>query len=202
MLEKNIKKNKKVLITSLCMPYMSTITKNNIERRIEGHVEKDISKQPLEKKVKRGNISLKGILMMCGHVISISFLYVIVKILSKTVHSNQISFLYRVIIFIMSFILSVKGGLIRNLKTERIELHFLRAFFSIIGSLCMFYALTSLPLTDTTALSKLEHSIMVVLGITVLKEPVTKNKILHAIISLNLFILSIKINKFSSGAFK
>ena len=132
----------------------------------------------LEKKTLSTTSNVLGISMMCVHAISISFLYIIIKLLSVNIHSNQISFLYKLIILIIITISSVKKGIIRNLKTKKIKLHILRGIFSIFGSLSMFYALTTLQTTNVIALSKLEHSFMVILGIIIFKEQVTQSKII------------------------
>ena len=85
--------------------------------------------------------TLSGVLLMLLHAISMSFIYTIVKKLSKDLHPNQITFLYKftVLIFIVPW--CIIGGFGRNLRTNKLGLHVARGTFSVMGSLCFFYFL-------------------------------------------------------------
>ena len=127
---------------------------------------------------------MKGIIMMMIHAVSLSILYVVVKKLTQFMHSDQIGFLYRFTIFIIVVISSIKGGFKKHLSTKRIELHALRGVFSILGSLSMFRALGYIGATDAAALSKLEHSFMVIIGICFFKERISLSKFILLISSI------------------
>lgn len=121
--------------------------------------------------------NIRGILMMLVHAIAMSALYVVVKNLTDAIHPDQIGFLYKFTILIIVLISCLDGGLKKHLQTKKIELHALRGFSSILGSLSMFRALSYIGATDAAALSKLEHSIMVLVGVFVFNEKITIPKI-------------------------
>jgi S-adenosylmethionine uptake transporter len=122
--------------------------------------------------------NIRGILMMFAHAISMSALYVVVKNLTDYMHSDQIGFLYKFTILIIVSISCLDGGFKKHLQTKKIELHALRGVFSILGSLSMFRALNYIGAGDAAALSKLEHSIMVLVGVFVFNEKITMSKII------------------------
>ena len=116
--------------------------------------------------------------MMIVHAISMSVLYVVVKDLTKYVHPDQVGFLYKFTILIIVSISCLDGGFKKHLQTKKIKLHILRGVFSILGSLSMFRALSYIGASDAAALSKLEHSIMVLVGVFAFNEKITVSKVI------------------------
>ena len=132
--------------------------------------------------------------MMIVHSISTSVLYVVVKNLTQYMHPDQIGFLYKFTILIF-VIISCHGNFKQHLTTRKILLHAFRGMFSILGSLSMFRALSYIGAADAAALSKLEHSIMVLIGVFIFNEKLTLQKI---ILLIGSFIGAILIFDFSN----
>jgi drug/metabolite transporter (DMT)-like permease len=122
--------------------------------------------------------NVSAILMMMVHSVSMSVLYVVVKNLTQYMHPDQIGFLYKFTILIIVTISCLDKDFKNHLKTKKIKLHICRGVFSILGSLSMFRALSHIGAADAAALSKLEHSIMVLIGVFVFKEQLSKSKII------------------------
>ena len=116
-----------------------------------------------------------GILYMMIHVISLAILYAAVKALTKDLSSSLIVFLYKISILVFIIPWCFSQG-ISGMKTNRIWLHVTRAFLSIMGQLCMFYAIKHIGLSDVTAVQYLEHVIVLIIGILYFKEKATKTK--------------------------
>lgn len=123
-----------------------------------------------------------GILYMVIHVIALAVLYAAVKELTKELSSNLIVFLYKATIVICILPWCFYQG-ISQMKTNRIGLHMIRGFLSIMGQLCMFYAIKHIGLSDVTAVQFLEHVIVLLIGILYFKEKATKTKFAAIIIS-------------------
>ncbi|MFQ3307015.1 MAG: drug/metabolite transporter (DMT)-like permease [Candidatus Midichloriaceae bacterium] len=117
---------------------------------------------------------------MTANALFMSLLYVIVKILTRDMNfsSNQVGLLYKVSIVIITLISCLKLGFIYHLKTKKLLFHALRGFFSIIGSLSMFYAVSILNVVDAAAISELTPAVMVIAGVLVFNEKLTSPKIL------------------------
>lgn len=120
--------------------------------------------------------NLMGIGFMLLHAISLSVLYAVVKSLTHELDSNMVVFLYKFTILILALPWCLSSGL-NGLKTEKMNLHVFRAFFSTMGSLCMFYSLKYIALGDVTAVTKLEQIVLLIIGILYFKEKITKTKI-------------------------
>lgn len=69
------------------------------------------------------------------------------------------------------------------MKTSHLGLHFIRAFFSICGSLCIFYAIKHIALADISAIQYLEHILVLMIGIVYFGEKTSKTKVLVIILS-------------------
>ena len=124
--------------------------------------------------------NLLGILLMVANAFFMSLLYIIVKILTNRYYysSNQVGLLYKLSILVVTLMSCLKLGFIHHLKTEKLFFHALRGFFSIMGSLSMFYAVSVLNVLNAAAISELTPSFMVVAGILVFKEKFTKHKMI------------------------
>jgi len=120
--------------------------------------------------------NIYGILFMLLNAISIAILYVSIKNLTQDLSSHLILFLYKFSIFILILPWCFHGGL-KSLKTNRLALHASRGFLSISGSLCLFYAIKYIELTDITAIGYMEQVILVIIGIFYFKEKATNTKI-------------------------
>ncbi len=123
---------------------------------------------------------LSGILLMIANAFFMSLLYIIVKILTNNLGftSNQMGFLYKITILILTLCSCLKLGFIHHLKTKKLFFHALRGFFSIIGSLSMFYAVSVMNVINAAAISELTPVFMVIAGILVFNEKITLPKII------------------------
>lgn len=122
---------------------------------------------------------LSGILLMTTNAFFMSLLYVIVKILTKDMHisSNQVGLLYKLSIVIITLFSCLNLGFVHHLRTQKLFFHALRGFFSIVGSLSMFYAVSILNVVDAAAISELTPSVMAITGIIVFNEKLTSPKV-------------------------
>ena len=116
-----------------------------------------------------------------------SLLYIIVKVLTNeySFASNQVGLLYKLSILVITLISCLKEGFIHHLKTKKLLFHALRGFFSIMGSLSMFYAVSVLHVLNAAAISELTPAFMVITGIVVFNEKFTKSKMIFLIGSLS-----------------
>lgn len=142
--------------------------------------------------------NLMGIGFMLLHAVSLSVLYALVKLLTKDLNSNMVVFLYKFMIFFFALPWCLWGGF-KTLKTDKIGLHLSRAFFSTMGSLCIFYAIKHIGLADVTAVTKLEQIILLIIGIFIFKEKITKTKIGVILASLVGALLIIRPDLFPFG---
>ncbi len=139
---------------------------------------------PLPWKIKPSR-NISGILLMFSHAIAMSALYIVVQLLGNYMHALQAVFMMTFIMFLIVLASCFdKEGIAQHLQTTKLELHALRGVVSALGGLSMFYAVSILNVTDAAALSKLEHSLMVILGIIIFKEKFTIPKIILLIGSL------------------
>ena len=117
---------------------------------------------------------------MVASAFFMSLLYVIVKILTNEYNfsSNQVGLLYKLSILIITLTSCLRLGFIHHLKTKKLLFHALRGFFSIMGSLSMFYAVSVLNVLNAAAISELTPAFMVVAGSLVFNEKLTRPKII------------------------
>lgn len=120
--------------------------------------------------------NMYGLFMMLLHVLALSVLYLSVKLLVKDLSSNIVVFCYKLSLLVVSFLLCIPKG-IKSLHTNRVGLHFIRAFFSICGSLCLFYAIKHISLADISAIQYMEHIVLLIIGIVYFGEKCSKTKI-------------------------
>ena len=108
-----------------------------------------------------------------------SLLYIIVKILTNdfSFTSNQVGLLYKITILILTLLSCFKRGFVHHLKTKKLLFHTLRGFFSIMGSLCMFHAVSVMNVLNAAAISELTPAFMVVAGVLVFNEKLTTPKV-------------------------
>jgi S-adenosylmethionine uptake transporter len=120
---------------------------------------------------------LLGIILMVIHAATLSAVYVIGKRLGKSLSGDQIAFLYKAGVLICTIPLLTKGGIMNNLKTNRLKLHGLRAVFSLAATICFYRGLLQVPALDATAITFLEPIIALVAGIIYFKESIKISKI-------------------------
>lgn len=96
---------------------------------------------------------------------------ILVRQLSADYSSFEILFFRNLVSVCILLPLAMRSGL-SSLKTQRLQLHSLRALLSYIGVLLLFYGIANIPLPDVTALSFTQPLFVVVLAALILKEVV------------------------------
>lgn len=128
--------------------------------------------------------TLAGIMFMLLNALCVSFTVIISKDLTRSLHPNQVLFLYKIAVLIMIVPWCFIGGVKRNLKTKKLGFHVARSAFSVIGHLCFLTALASnMNPLDVTALTYLEPIILMVIGATYFKEKFTNSKLMMIALS-------------------
>lgn len=123
--------------------------------------------------------TIYGIILILIHAVAMSVLYIVGKTMSHIIHPNQVSFLYKFSILLSIIPWCFQGrGIIANLKTDKIKLHFARSVFSIMAVICFHYGLSKIQVGDAAAITYLENAILVIIGIVYFKEKITKAKII------------------------
>lgn len=143
--------------------------------------------------------NIMGIGFMLLHVIALSVLYATAKSLTSELNSNLVVFLYKFSILIIVLPWCLSTGF-KGLKTSKIHIHAVRAIFSTLGSLCMFYSLKFIPLADVTAITKMEQIVLLIIGILYFKESITKTKVGVILLSFFGAMMIIRPDLFSLGA--
>ncbi|MBA8667478.1 DMT family transporter [Holosporaceae bacterium 'Namur'] len=145
----------------------------------------------IKTKLKNDKVS-SGILLMIVHAIAMSGLYVVSKKLMHTLHPNQVAFLYKFAILIAIIPWCFVGGIKKNLKTNKLGTHVARGTFSIMASLCFFFALSKLNVLDAAAITFLEQALIVSVGVIFFKEQLNIAKIVFILCGLIGTLLIIK----------
>ena len=128
-------------------------------------------------KVSKFSNNILGVMMMLVHSISLSFYYIIIEVISNKIHPLQTSLMYTSTMLVCITISCCKLGLKHNLKTNFLKHHIMRGFFSSLATIFLFFSIQIIGVSDATALSKLEHCIMTLVGIFVFNEKLDKSKI-------------------------
>lgn len=145
----------------------------------------------IKNRLKNDKVS-SGILLMIVHAIAMSGLYVVSKKLMHTLHPNQVAFLYKFAILIAILPWCFVGGFKNNLKTNRLGTHVARGTFSIMASLCFFFALSKLNVLDAAAITFLEQTLIVFVGVIFFKEQMNIAKLVFILCGLTGTLLIIK----------
>lgn len=127
--------------------------------------------------------NFKAIIFMILHAFAAASLFALVKILSKTISSNQIVFFYKIILLLMIMPWLIKGGFKKNIYSRRIKTYLYASIFGTSATLFLMYGLKHLPLANVTALSYLEKILLIILGIFYFKEKVSAKAIVAIIFS-------------------
>ncbi|AIL65601.1 carboxylate/amino acid/amine transporter [Rickettsiales bacterium Ac37b] len=96
------------------------------------------------------------------------------KMLLYSLSGFQIAFLYKFFLFLCIFCYVLYKG-IKNLRTHKLWLHFLRSILSITGTLIFIHVLKFLSLAESSALLLTEPLFMSILAVVFLREYINKN---------------------------
>ena len=131
--------------------------------------------------IKQNNII--GIFLMLLNVFALSIQYTTVKILtSQGISSNIIVLLFKLMILVSVTPWILKDGF-SGFKTTRFPLHILRAFFSMGGSLAFLYGISHMDMVDAMSIKYLEQVLVLILGIVLFKESISKSKLVAIFVS-------------------
>lgn len=145
---------------------------------------------------KKYNTNL-GIALMIIHGLALSLLYVVVKNLTQVISSAQVAFLYKLSVFVIMLPWCIKDGLLNTLRTKKLHLHIARAAFSLAGTRFFYESMKYMSIADATAMTYIEHVIILLIGIVYFKESLTHGKVVVTACGLiGVFIIS----KPSAGA--
>lgn len=126
--------------------------------------------------------TLSGILLMVLHAFSMSLLYVLSKNLTQSLHPFQVAFMYKFAILCAIIPWCFWGDYKKNLTTKKFGMHVARGTFSLLGTLCFFVAVSNLDVLDASAISYLDHILVMLIGFLYFKEKMTKPKLVMIIL--------------------
>lgn len=121
--------------------------------------------------------TISGILLMLLHALSMSILYVLSKKLTQSLHPFQVAFMYKFTILLAIIPWCFWGKYKKNLHTKKVGMHVARGTFSLLGTLCFFIAVSKLDVLDASAISYLDHIVVMLIGFLYFKEKVTNSKL-------------------------
>ncbi|MBL4906054.1 MAG: DMT family transporter [Sneathiella sp.] len=113
----------------------------------------------------------KGILWTLAAGLLFTFMSLGIKYLGQEMDSFQIGFLRAFFGLIAILPFALRRG-ITPLRTKVLKLHFVRAIFGITAMLCIYYAITHLPLADAVALTFTRPLFLIFLAVLFLGEKV------------------------------
>jgi len=113
----------------------------------------------------------QGALWMLLGGLCFSVMGIGIKFLGEGMDSFQIGFLRAVFGLLVILPFAFRHG-VAPLKTKVFKLHFLRALVGVTGMLCIFFAITHLPLADAVALTFTRPLFLIVLAVFLLGEKV------------------------------
>ncbi len=111
----------------------------------------------------------RAILAMVLSTVAFTSMHAVIVFVAKDMHPFQIAFFRNVFAVLMLYGLVARGGL-SFLKTERLQLHGLRAVLNVVAMLMFFYGLSITPLARVTALSFTAPLFMAVLSVIIFRE--------------------------------
>lgn len=144
--------------------------------------------------------NIYGIFLMLLHSLAASILYAINKYLTGFISSNQVVFLYKLIVLIGILPWVFRDG-ISGLKTNKLKLHLMRGFVSTVAALCFFNGLSKVDIASATALNKMEPVLLMIIGVIYFKEKLTTPKLLTLLFSFlgMLFVIYPVVNLDENG---
>lgn len=115
--------------------------------------------------------TVRGAVLMTGSGISFALMMVLVRHVSASVHPFETAFFRNLfgLVFMMPWLLHSGLG---ALATRRLGMHMVRAVFGLSAMLCLFMALTLMPLAEATALTFAAPLFTTIGAALVLKERV------------------------------
>ncbi len=143
---------------------------------------------------------LSGVLLMMTHAAAMSALYIFGKQLTKSLYPEQIAFLYKFSVLLTILPWCLKGGILKNIKTNKLGLHFTHGALSIAATICFYTALTAVQAIDAAAITYLQNVIVLFAGIFYFKESITFGKIVMITLGIGGALLVTKpgFNQFNS----
>ena len=130
-----------------------------------------------------GHDNIKGMGFMLLNTLSLSFGYAVIGYLMQELAAPMLNWLYKflVVLFFIPYLL-YNGGL-SVIKTNRIGLHMLRAFFSVIASVSFYHSMKMVLPSDAHAIRNLNVVLLSFVGIFMMNEKFTVGKISALFIS-------------------
>jgi drug/metabolite transporter (DMT)-like permease len=113
--------------------------------------------------------TLRGAAWMTCAAASWTVMTILVRDLSADYSAFELLFVRNLVAVSILLPPALRVG-VASLKTKRLGLHSLRALFSYLAVLCLFFAISRLPLPDVTAVSFTQPLFVVVLAALILKE--------------------------------
>jgi drug/metabolite transporter (DMT)-like permease len=121
--------------------------------------------------------TLYGILFMLLNMLAMACIDSSSKILRETMGSAHIVLLYKFSLLLMMLPWILSKGIVA-LKTDKIHIHVIRSFFSVLGLLFFVQGLHHVDMSDASALENIQSIMLVFIGIVFFKEQKTKYKII------------------------
>lgn len=113
---------------------------------------------------------------MLLNTVALAILDISAKTLRETMGSAHIVFLYKGILLLAILPWVFNKGF-KGLRTERIYVHLVRSFFSVLGSLFFVHGLHYVNMADAAALENIQYVFLAFIGILFFKEELTVIKI-------------------------
>jgi drug/metabolite transporter (DMT)-like permease len=126
--------------------------------------------------------TIQGILFMLLNTIALAILDISAKTLRETMGSAHIVFIYKGILLLAILPWVFNKGFVDGLRTEKIYVHLVRSFFSVLGSIFFVHGLHYVNMADAAALENIQYVFLALIGVVFFKEEPTIIKILALIL--------------------
>ncbi len=130
--------------------------------------------------VKHNN--LYGIFFMVVNAFALPTLYAVQKQLLKTLSAPQMTFLYKLAVFVFFTPWALRKGF-KALHTPVLPLHILRAFLSTTAGILFAFGLQHKGIVSATAIQHMEQVFWVMIGAIYFKEKINATKVTAILIS-------------------
>ena len=118
---------------------------------------------------------------MLLNTIALAILDISAKTLRETMGSAHIVFLYKGILLLAILPWVFNKGF-KGLRTEKIYVHLVRSFFSVLGSIFFVHGLHYVNMADAAALENIQYVFLAFIGILFFKEELTVIKLLAMVL--------------------
>ena len=118
---------------------------------------------------------------MLINTVALAVLDISAKTLRETMGSAHIVFLYKGMLLLLILPWVFNHGF-KGLYTEKIYVHLVRSFFSVLGSLFFVHGLHYVNMADAAALENVQYVFLTFIGMLFFKEAPTKTRILAMIL--------------------